>query len=184
MKKKRLSLKHLIILALVITSIVLLVRHFHIKNFYIVKPEVLCVSGQPQGMDYPRLLYRYHISAIVNVRSPDEYRQGNWYHEEVVWVRNNGVKYFELPMNKNSAGPDGFPDEDTQGKFLRIMADGANLPVLLHGSSGRERAPMLTAVWLIKSEGFAVEQAVEVAEKIKGKPLSETEIKFIRQLLN
>jgi protein tyrosine/serine phosphatase len=180
MKNKSLSLKHLIILVLVIAASVLLVRHFHIKNFHIVKPGVLYVSGQPRGMDYTRLLYKYHIATIVNVRLPTEHRERNWYNEEVSWTRNNAVNYVELPIQKGNY----FPDEQTQQRFLTIMADKKNLPLLVHGSSGEKRVPMLTAVWLVKSEGFAVEQVVEFAQKIKGKPLSETEIKFISQLVN
>jgi len=184
MKERRFSLTGLIITMLIIAAIVLFGRHFHIENFHIIKPGVLYVSGQPRGMDYPRLLYRYHISAIVNVRSSDDYRKGNWYHEEVAWVRNNGVKYFELPMDKNDAGPNSFSDEDSRENFFTIMADRANLPLLLHGDNGRTRVPLLTAVWLVKSEGFSVKKAVEIAEKIRGQPLSENEIKFIRRSAN
>ncbi len=179
MKKKKRSPVGLITVLLIIAAAVLLSRHFHIKNFYVVKPDVLYISGQPRGMDYTRLLYKYHIAAIVNVRSPSEHREKNWHNEEITWVRNNGVKYIELPIDKKNY----FPNKETQEQFIAVMADAENLPVLLHGSGGEKRVPMLTAVWLIKSEGFSAEKTLKIVEKINDdREVTEAENKFITQL--
>ncbi len=182
MKKKRKSPSGFIVILLIVAGMILLVRHFHIKNFHVIKPGVLYTSGQPRGMDYTRLLYRYHIATIVNVRSAFEHREKNWYNEEVTWVRNNGVKYVELPIDKSLGSPGYFPNEETQNKFLEIIAEKENLPILLHGSSGKGRIAMLTCVWLVKCERLAVEQAIKTTEKIKGEPLVEKEIAFIHSL--
>ena len=178
MKKKKQPFSGFVIILLITAAIILLVRHFHIQDFCIVKPGVLYASGQPRGMDYTRLLYRYHVATIVNVRSAAEHRERNWHNEEITWVRSNGVKYVEMPVEKNY-----FPDEKTQGEFLGIMADKVNLPVLLHGD-GDERVAMLSAVWLIKKEGLTAEEAIREAEKMQGKPLTEAESKFIRDIAN
>lgn len=177
MKKKKRPFSGLVIILLITAAIILLVRHFHIKDFCIVKPGVLYTSGQPSGMDYTRLLYRYHVATIVNVRSAAEHRERNWHNEEITWVRSNGVKYVEMPVEKNC-----LPDEKTQGEFLGMMADKVNLPVLLHGGGDDERVAMLSAVWLIKKDGLTAEKAIREAEKIQGKPLTEAESKFIRSI--
>jgi len=184
MKKKQ-SLIGLIIIILLLTAvIVLLVRHFHIKNFNIVKPMVLYTSGQPKGMDYTRLFYKYHIATIVNIRSPYEHREQNWYSEEISWAKENGVKYIELPINKGHGKTDYFPSPEVQKEFLQIMADKDNLPVLLHGSTGKKRVPLLTAVWLIKSQGYPPQQTLEVVDKINGeRNLTEEEKNFISSLV-
>ena len=179
MKKKKSSVGW-IVLAAGILFAVFLVRHFHIKNFNIIEPGVLYTSGQPRGMDYTRLLYKYHIGTIVNVRMPYEHRERNWYNEEIVWVRNNGVKYEELPIDK----ADYFPDLTTQRKFLEIMEDKKNLPVLVHGSSGRKRVAMLAAVWSIKAKGLSVDETAKMVKKINGKQVTEEEMKFLRELKN
>jgi len=180
MKKKQ-SLVGLIIILLIIVGAILLVRHFHIKNFHIVKPDILYTSGQPRGMDYTRLLYKYHIATIVNVRSSSEHRERNWFNEEITWVRNNGVKYVELPIEKVNY----FPTMETQNQFLAIMAEKNNLPVLLHGSGGEKRVPMLTAVWLVKSEGLSAEETVKIVEKIDDdRKVTEAKRKFINDLEN
>lgn len=159
-------------------AVFLLVRHFHVKNFHVIGPDALYTSGQPRGMDYTRLLYKYHIGSIVNVRSASEHRERHWYNEEVTWVRNNGVKYFELPIEKN----DYLPDEQTQQQFLAIMVDKANLPVLLHDSNGRKRVSILAAVWSIKARNYSVSEAIELVERIKGQPVLDAEKSFITGL--
>lgn len=180
MKKKK-SSSGLIIILLIAAAIVLLARHFHIRNFHIIKPDVLYTSGQPRGMDYTRLLYKYHIGTIVNVRSASEHRERNWYNEEIIWAKSNGVNYIELPIGRNEH----FPDKQTQDRFLAIMADKDKLPVLLHGSSGRKRVAMLTAVWLKKTQKYTAEEVFETVEKInRDRKLTEAEKRFINSLAN
>lgn len=178
--KKKQSRVVLYVILLVTAVVILLVRHFHIKNFHTIEPGVLYTSGQPRGMDYTRLLYKYHIGTIVNVRSASEHREKNWYNEEITWVRNSGVNYVELPIEKD----DYLPDKQTQDRFLAVMADKANLPVLLHDSNGRKRVPMLAAVWVVKARGDTVAEAIELVRGIKEQPLLEAETKFVTQLAN
>jgi len=178
MQKKKHSPNTLIITLLITAAAILLVRHFHIKNFNIVEPEVLYTSGQPRGMDYTRLLYKYHIATIVNVRCASEHRERNWYNEELTWVKNNGVAYRELPIDRK----DCFPDEPTQQEFLKIMSDKTSLPVLLHDSSGKKRVSMLASVWLRKARGYSVEDTVQLVEKIKDQPVTTAERGFIENL--
>jgi protein tyrosine/serine phosphatase len=180
--KKKQSLATLYIILVVIAAIILLVRHFHIKNFNIVEPEVLYTSGQPRGMDYTRLLYKYHIATIINLRSPSEHRERNWYNEEITWVHSNGVKYFEMPLDRDINSPNYFPDANMQEQFLAIMTNKERLPVLIHDSSGESRAAMLASVWLRKTRGYGVEDTVRFVEKIKGHPITIAERGFIENL--
>lgn len=181
MKKKN-PIKTLTIILLIAVACVLLVRHFHIKNFNCISPDILYTSAQPRGMDYTRLLYKYHIATIINLRSPAEHRERNWYNEEITWVRSNGVKYLEMPLDRNIDSPAHYPDANMQGQFLAIMADKKNLPVLVHDSSGESRVAMFAAVWLIKSEQLPVQQVVDIASEIKSSPLSKPEKHFINTL--
>ncbi len=179
MKKKKSPIGFTIILLVAVTGAVFLVRHFHIKNFQVISQNVLYSSGQPRGMDYYRLLYKYHIATIVNVRLPSEHRNRNWHNEEITWTKSNGVKYIEMPIERNHY----FPDEQTQDQFLSIMADKTNLPILLHGSGDDKRVAMLTAAWLIKTQGYTVNQTFQTIEKIcDDRPLNETDRNFVHQL--
>lgn len=168
---------NLIMIAVIVIAAVSLVRHYHIKNFNKIVPGVLYTSGQPRGMDYTRVFYKYHIATIVNLRQSNEHREDHWYNEELTWTRENGVKYIELPMDKKQ-----FPDISTQREFIRLMSDRSNLPVLLHDSNGRKRVAMLTSVWLIRSGEYDVTDALEVIEKIKGEAATKEEKEFIEGL--
>ena len=154
----------------------LLVRHFHIKDFCIIEPDVLYTSDQPRGMDYTRLLYNYHIATIVNVRPAPEHMEENWRSEEVVWARSNAVRYIEMPIEKDGY----FPNEQTQVQFLAIMADKNNLPVLLHGSGDDKRVAMLVAVWLRQSQGYSAQETAGAVRKIiDDRELTDKELRFI-----
>ncbi len=182
MHKNKGHLQTIIIAAVVTALVVGLVQHFHIKHFRCVVPGVLYTSGQPRRMDYTRLLYKYHIGTIVNVRVPTERREENWYNEEINWVRESGVEYVELPMKRIDRQRQ-VPDEETQKRFLEIMSQEENLPVLVHGNSGRKRVAILSAVWLIKTKGYTYDRAMEVVEKIRGEQPTDAEKKFLRQLV-
>jgi protein tyrosine phosphatase (PTP) superfamily phosphohydrolase (DUF442 family) len=177
-EKKRLP-AGLITILFIVAAVILLVKHFHIRCFCIIKSGVLYTSGQPRGMDYPRLLYKYHIATIINIRAASEHREQNWYNEEITWTRSNGVNYIEMPVEKSRC----LPDKQTQDQFLATMAGKNNLPVLLHGSADDKRVAMPVAVWLQKNQEYTVEQTVKVVKEIIGdKELTEDEIKFITDL--
>jgi protein tyrosine/serine phosphatase len=176
---RKISYRPLVYLCGLIAAVVFGVKHFHISDFYIIDPDILYVSGQPRGMDYTRLLYKYHISTIVNVRFPSEHRNQNWYNEEMTWVRENAVRYVELPFSKKNY----FPDEQTQNAFLELMSRRDNLPVLLHGSGDDERVALLTAAWLRKTRGSSPEETARQVRKIvEDRPLTKREIDFITSL--
>jgi protein tyrosine phosphatase (PTP) superfamily phosphohydrolase (DUF442 family) len=181
MKKNKSKFTGWLVLALIIAASVGVVRHFHIKNFNTVMPDVLYTSGQPRGMDYTRLLYKYHIAAIVNIRSTTEHKEENWHNEEITWVKNNGVKYIEMPIEKSGI-VNGIPDANIIEKFLAIMSEKNNLPVLLHDSNGKKRVVYLAAAWMLKSGGFTYEQTVKKIEEINDRSLNEEETNFLKSL--
>ena len=179
MENKSKLTKVLVTLLLIISAVILLVRHFRINDFCTIKTSVLYASGQPRGMDYDRLLYKYHIATIVNIRPVSEHQETNWHNEEIVWTRSRGVNYIEMPIEKNNY----FPDKQTQEQLLAIMANKENLPVLLHGSSDDKRVAMLAAVWLEKSEGYTPEDATKAVRKIiDERELTSEEKDFINLL--
>ena len=178
MKKKN-PLRAVIIITIIALAIVLLVRNFRINDFNIISTGTLYTSGQPEGMDYTRLLYKYHIATIINLRSSAEHREQNWYNEEITWVRSNGVKYIEMPLDREIDNPLHFPDANMQEQLLAIMADKKNLPVLVHDGKGESRVAMMAAVWLVKGEKLTAQQTINTAAKIKTEPLVESETTFI-----
>jgi protein tyrosine/serine phosphatase len=180
--KKKNSFRTIITIAIIAGAFAMLVKNFWIPEFHCTSPGILYTSAQPRGMDYTRLLYKYHIATIINLRSPAEHREQNWYNEEMTWIHNNGVKYVEIPLERNVDNPAHFPDANMQQKFLDIMADKENLPVLVHDGKGEGRVAILAAVWLTKGQRLPLEQILADTVKIKGEPLAEPERTFIHGL--
>jgi protein tyrosine/serine phosphatase len=180
--KNKSPLRTIITIAIIAGAIVMLVKNFRIPDLNIISPGVLYTSAQPRGMDYTRLLYKYHIGTIINLRSPAEHREQNWYNEEMTWVRSNDVKYFEMPLDRNASDAAHFPDANMQQKFLDIMSDKENLPVLVHDGKGEGRVAMLAAVWLAKNRQQLPEQVLADTVKIECGQLTEQETNFIRGL--
>ena len=171
----------LIVVAIAILAVGL-VRHFHIKNFNCIEPGVLYTSGQPRGMDYTRLFYKHNIATFVNVRLSAEHREDHWYNEEKTWMNKNNVNYVEIPIDRTDRDRP-FPKPAQQQKFLEIMSNPLSWPVLVHGSSGRKRVSMLTAVWLIKAKHYTPDDTIEAVEGIKEQPVTDAERKFIQSLV-
>jgi len=182
MAKNKNPLAGPVVIILLTAVIIGLVRHFHIKNFHTVVPGVLYTSGQPRNMDYTRLLYRYHIASFVNVRMSSERREDNWYNQELNWMKDNAANYIEMPIERVDKARQ-FPDKAAQRQFLSLMSKKENIPVLLHGNSGKKRVSMLTAVWLIKSQKLSIDETIRIAENIKGKKLTKPERQFIQNLV-
>ncbi len=180
--KKKSPLRAIITIAIIAVAAVLLVRSFRIPDLNCISPGILYTSAQPRGMDYTRLLYKHHIATIINLRSPAEHREQNWYSEEMTWVRSNGVKYIEMPLDRNVNNPLHFPDANMQKQFLAVMANKENLPVLVHDGKGEGRVAILAAVWLAKSRQDTIEQVLAKAVEIKHEPLTEEETNFLQGL--
>lgn len=175
-KKNKTTVIYLILLAILGIAIY---KHFHIKGFLAIEPEKLYVSGQLKGMDYARLVYKYHIATIINLRQSSEHPEHNWRNEEITRTKSLGIQYFDIPVEKNQF----IPDPATQSEFLAKMADTKNLPVLLHGGRSDNRVAMLVAVWLCKAEHYSAERALATVKKIvRNRPLQDAEINFVRQL--
>ena len=64
------------------------------------------------------------------------------------------------------------------------MSNQNNLPVLVHGNSGKKRVSRLAAVWLIKSKGYSVDDTLKAMKKIKESKLTDDEIAFVKGLAN
>lgn len=177
MKKKNRNFSFIVLIICFI--IFLLIRSFYIKDFRVIQDGELYVSGQPTGMDYARLVYKYHIATFVNIRTHEEHRDQNWQNHEIIKTKGLGVQYIPLPIEKDQV----FPDIQTQRQFLDIMNNKKNLPVLLHGYGDDSRVAMMVAVWLRCARGYTKDQTIEQVSKIiDDRPLRDSEIQFIEQL--
>ena len=176
---KKTKMRPVVYSVIAILVIVLAIRHYHIPDFEIIERGVLYISGQPRGMDYPRLVYRQHIATIVNIRPLSEDLEENWNNEEQMETKSLGVRYFSLPIKSHSF----VPPAEVEEAFLALMADSKNYPVLLHGSGDDKRVAMLVALWLCKGKHDSLEDTLKtIAKIIENRPLRPEEMDYIKQL--
>lgn len=139
----------------------------HGKRFHEVDPGHLYRCGQLTAEGFADLISENRIRTIVNVQEdfldPDVCL--NYFDRTTVkeseLCRRIGVKYISLPT-------DLVPKRVTQDdrpigidRFLEIMDDPANHPVLLHCKAGLHRTGIFTAVYRMEYNGWSKQEALE-----------------------
>lgn len=77
----------------------------------------------------------------------------------------NGMRYFNIPVGAAGCG------FETAGKrFLEIVADERNRPVLVHCSRGKERSGLMSALYRIRFDGWSAEAAGREAVELGLEP--------------
>jgi protein tyrosine phosphatase (PTP) superfamily phosphohydrolase (DUF442 family) len=90
---------------------------------------------------------RHGIRSVVDFRTVDAAPD-----EERAALDGVGVRYFHVPSGQ-------IPTDDVVEKFLRVMEDESNYPVLLHCTHGEGRAPLFSAIYRIEIEGWEPSEA-------------------------
>lgn len=100
----------------------------------------------------------YHIKTIIDLRdgaeqtelNPETKKQVNT--EAAAAEKIAEVHYFNLPTDQ-------VPQDSTVKKFLKIMDDPKNYPVLIHCHHGVGRSRLFSSIYRIEYEHFTNEQA-------------------------
>ena len=118
------------------------------RRFACVESGVLYRSGQPGGKAVRVFRERYKIRTIVNLRSPGKLKVDSRAQQEIAFARENGMNFVNLPY--------GDPSPEVQvEKFLAIVSDSANHPVLVHCAEGKERSGVMVAAWRMRKQGWS-----------------------------
>jgi len=147
-----------------------------VDNFGCVEPGALYRSAQPGAAGLRVLQHRYGIRTVINLRSPDRVRTRPLAQEEVAFARNHGMRFINLPY--------GDPSPETQiEKFLAIMDDPANHPVLIHCAEGKERSGVMIAAWRMRKQGWPYDRAVAEMESFGFEPAQKPDmLHLVRKL--
>jgi protein tyrosine/serine phosphatase len=140
----------LVLLAILAIASTAIVRHrlgpFHFKT---VTPGVLYRSGSLSNYNLDFVADRYRIRSIVSLRLKNESApQEHWYKMEKSFCEARGIKFFHIPMLGNRP-----PTDEQLEKWLDIVSDQANHPILLHCAQGVTRTGVMVAVYQIEFRG-------------------------------
>jgi protein tyrosine/serine phosphatase len=145
-----------------------------LPHFHTVRKGVLHKSGQPRGMglEFVRL---YGIRTLINLRSPE----GDGTPEERSFAAEKGLNFYNFSIESSSAEID-----ETVKRFLAIVADKSQWPILVHCSRGKERSGVLSAIYRIEYDRWSNEDALEETYRLgleRGHmPIPENYIKSYR----
>lgn len=138
------------------------VREKNLRNFRVVDDGVLYRSAQltPSGLE--RIVHDYGIRYVLNFRDVED---GKWatppdpWEEEVCFRL--GIKYQRMPLRVWSEDHGTVPAEENVKKFLEIMADPNNRPVLVHCFRGVHRTGSYCAIYRMEYQGWSNKEALD-----------------------
>ncbi len=145
-----------------------------LPHFGTVRKGTLYRSGQPRALG---LAWVKHsgIRTLINLRRPDS----DGTPEEKAFAAENGLNFYNFSIGSSHANI-----EQTVGRFLAIVDDKSNWPILVHCSRGKERSGVLSAVFRIEFDRWPNDRALEETYRLgldKGQmPIPENFIKNYR----
>jgi protein tyrosine/serine phosphatase len=120
-------------------------------RFATVREGVLYRSGQPRGAGLAWVKH-FGIRTLINLRKPNS----SGTPEEKAYAAQNGLNFYNF-----SIGSSHEDIEQTVARFLEIVDDKSNWPILVHCSRGKERSGVLSAIFRIEYDRWPNEQALQ-----------------------
>jgi protein tyrosine phosphatase (PTP) superfamily phosphohydrolase (DUF442 family) len=133
----------------------------HSKRLRTIAPGVLYRSGQLTGTGFTEAIRRHGIRLIINLQDeyPDPELPWNYFGggtiRESELCRRLGVRYVWMPPDILARRK--FPAERPVAidRFLALLDDPANRPVLIHCRAGLHRTGVMAAVYRMEFEGYS-----------------------------
>lgn len=138
------------------------IREKHLRNVRVVEDGVLYRSGQPSPLGLTRLVHDYDIRTVVCFRDieegkalvpPDQWEEG--------FCANLGIRYVRMPLVLWSCQNGVVPADENVHRFVDIMADPKNYPVLIHCFRGIHRTGTYAAIYRMEFQGWSNAEAIE-----------------------
>lgn len=154
-------MKRLVILLAAVVLLFLILGFYQKKvryNLVTISRGKVYNSGVIPPRKLPDVLYKYNIKTVIDLRdglvqtelNPETKQQVN--AEEKAINQLPGIQYFNLPTSQ-------IPEDSTVYKFLKIMDNPGNYPVLIHCHHGIGRSRLFSSIYRIEYENFSNEEA-------------------------
>jgi predicted protein tyrosine phosphatase len=137
------------------------------RNFHEVRENVLYRSGQMPLAGLKRVILDHRIRTVVTLRDarrhpelppPDSGEQK--------WCQENFINYYRLPPTAWSSTDGSVPAEPMLRKFLEVMRDPDNYPVLIHCMAGINRTGAFCAVYRMEIEHWSNDAAIAEMKRL------------------
>ena len=138
-------------------------RHANLRNLRVVKDGVLYRSGQLSLHSLQNLIRDYDIKAVVSLRDAKDTDKRDTQPpdlEEQRFCESAGITYLRITPQKWGAPDGSVPAAEGVRKFLAVMDDPANYPVLVHCFAGVHRTGAYCAIYRMEYDRWTNAQAI------------------------
>lgn len=151
----------LIVVGLILgPSLFLLEQQKQLREFHVVREGVLYRSGQPRVAGLKRLVHERGIRTIINLRDKATSGTQGIDEAEEKFCAKEEINFFRYPP-LHFDGPDGtHPVDANVEKFLSVMQDPKNYPVLIHCHAGIHRTGSFCAIFRMEFDHWTNAEAI------------------------
>jgi tyrosine-protein phosphatase SIW14 len=131
------------------------------RHFRVVRDGVLYRSGQMSVEGLRRAIHDYGIRTVIALRDARDGSKGDADRQEEAFCNKEDVQFIRLPPRGWADSPDGpAPVEENVRKYLQILRDPRNHPVLVHCFAGIHRTGAYCAIYRMEFERWTNAQAL------------------------
>jgi tyrosine-protein phosphatase SIW14 len=127
------------------------------RNFRVVEKDVLYRSGQMSLPALKRVVHDYGIRTVVCLRDGNSRADV----EEEKYCQKEELNYVRIPPLHWEVENGRAPVDEGLRKFLEVMRDPGNQPVLIHCFAGVHRTGGYCAVYRMEFKGWSNDQAMD-----------------------
>ncbi|MBM4068040.1 MAG: hypothetical protein FJ271_03725 [Planctomycetes bacterium] len=135
-------------------------RREHIRNFHVVREGVLYRSGQLSLAGLKAAVHEHGIKTVLTLRFPKDPGTPPPDLEEEQFCKLAHINHFRITALEWTATVGPIPAQKNVDKFLSIVRDPANHPVLIHCFAGMHRTGTYCAVYRMEMDGWSSEGAI------------------------
>lgn len=137
-------------------------RYDGLHNFHVAEPGALYRCGQPRVRELDWIRREHGLRTIVCARGGTRHPlRGRWFRKEQRFCQTHGIALAHMKFSNTATPPDGLFD-----RYLALVADPANHPVLVHCEQGIHRTGVLVAIYRIRVQGWERGRALDEMRRL------------------
>jgi tyrosine-protein phosphatase SIW14 len=157
----------IVVVALISVPVALAARQqSEVRNFRVMKDDVLYRSGQMTLDGLKRIAHEYGIHTVISLRDKSHGGPNSADEAEENYCNQQEINFYRLPPRHWEAelGSEPAPVEENVKIFRTVMAEPKNYPVLVHCFAGIHRTGAYCAIYRMEQDHWSNRKAIEEIE--------------------